>query len=113
MRRLPDQAARERFLEEVRVIALTDPIPNDLCAVRKDFPSEIWRRFEESLQRYLQTEEGRDVYFNLLTAAAAAATNDAAFDGFRQALQTSGISAEGLLEAAEERLERRKKDPGS
>jgi phosphonate transport system substrate-binding protein len=113
MRRFPDQAARERFLEEVRVIALTDPIPNDLCAVRKDFPPEIWRRFEESFQRYLQTEEGRDVYFNLLTAAAAATTDDAAFDGFRQALQTSGISAEGLLEAAEERLERRKEDRGS
>jgi ABC-type phosphate/phosphonate transport system substrate-binding protein len=113
MRRLPDQAARERFLEEVRVIALTDPIPNDLCAVRKDFPSEIWRRFEESFQRYLQTEEGREVYFDLLAAVAAAATDDAAFDGFRQALQTSGISAEGLLEAAEKRLESRRNEQGS
>ena len=105
MRRMPDNAARRKFLEEVRLVALTDPIPNDLCAVRKGLPEEIWERFAASFQRYLETDEGKEVYFDLLTAVAAAPTDDSAFDGFRAALRSAGISAEGLLEAAEERLE--------
>jgi ABC-type phosphate/phosphonate transport system substrate-binding protein len=109
---LPDAAAREQFLEDVRLIALTDPIPNDLCAVRAGFPDDTWRRFEESFRRYLKTEEGRDVYFDLLTAVDAAPVDDSAFDGFRAALETAGISAEGLLEAAEKKLEAERQRSG-
>ena len=112
MRRLASDAERAKFLEDVRLIALTDPIPNDLCAVRAGFPGETWKRFEDSFQRYLRTEEGKDVYFDLLTAVAAAPTDDSAFDGFRDALRAAGISAEGLLEAAEERLEKRRQQSG-
>ncbi|MCP4200367.1 MAG: PhnD/SsuA/transferrin family substrate-binding protein, partial [bacterium] len=109
MRRFETDEEREAFLETVRIIALTDPIPNDLCAARKGLPEEIWQRFVDSFQRYLRTPEGQDVYNALLTAVGAAEIDDSAFDGFRLALEASGISAEGLMEAAEEKLERRKK----
>jgi ABC-type phosphate/phosphonate transport system substrate-binding protein len=112
MRRLPSDEERAKFLEDVRLIALTDPIPNDLCAVRAGFSSETWQRFEDSFQRYLQTEEGKEVYHDLLTAVAAAPTDDSAFDGFRDAIRTAGISAEGLLEAAEEKLEKSRQKTG-
>jgi ABC-type phosphate/phosphonate transport system substrate-binding protein len=112
MRRLPDAAARQKFLEEVRLIALTDPSPNDLCAVRSGFPEETWRRFEDSFRRYLETDEGKDVYFDLLTAVDAAPADDSAFDGFRSALEAAGISAEGLLEAAEQKLEAERQKSG-
>ena len=73
-----------------------------------------WKKFEASLQRYLQTEEGKAVLFDVLTAIGAAPTDDAAFDGFREALRTSGLSAEGLLEEAEKKLEsRRQKEESS
>ncbi len=108
MRRFRTDEERQAFLETVRIVALTDPIPNDLCAARKGLPEEIWRRFVESLQRYLETPEGQDVYNALLTAVGAAEIDDSAFDGFRQALGASGISAEGLMEAAEEKLEKKK-----
>jgi len=112
MRRLPSDDARAQFLKDVRLIALTDPIPNDLCAVRAGFPDSTWRRFADSFQRYLTTEEGKDVYFDLLTAVAAAPTDDSAFDGFRAALRSAEISAEGLLEAAEEKLEHQRRQTG-
>jgi ABC-type phosphate/phosphonate transport system substrate-binding protein len=112
MRRLPTDEERAKFLEDVRLVALTDPIPNDLCAVRSGFPEETWRRFEDSFQRYLKTDEGSDVFFDLLTAVDAAETDDSAFDGFRDALRSAGISAEGLLQAAEEKLEKRREGSG-
>ena len=104
------------LLDEIRVLKLSDPIPNDVCAVRKGFPEPVWKTFEESFQRYLETDEGLEVYFDILAAIGAAPTDDSAFDGFRQALRSANISAEGLLEEAERKLEekrRKEKQEGS
>lgn len=98
------------FLDEVRIIALTDPIPNDVCVVRRGFPEETWQAFETSLQRFLVTDEGRGALFDLVAGIAATPTDDSAFDGFRHALEASGMSAAGLLEAEEEKLERRREE---
>jgi ABC-type phosphate/phosphonate transport system substrate-binding protein len=103
---------RQRYLEEVRVIALTDPIPNDVCCVRRGFPSAVWERFEASLRRFLETAEGRAAYYDLVAGVAADSCTDADFDDFRGALLESGVSASKLLEAAEERLERQRSSGG-
>jgi ABC-type phosphate/phosphonate transport system substrate-binding protein len=112
MKRMAEAERRDAFLEEVRVLRKTDPIPNDLCAVRRGFPEQVWQRFAESLARYLETEEGKETLFDLLAGVAADPTDDAAFDGFREALATSGMSADSLLAAEEEKLEQRKQRTG-
>ncbi|MGB6336739.1 MAG: PhnD/SsuA/transferrin family substrate-binding protein, partial [Thermoanaerobaculia bacterium] len=101
---------RLAFLDEVRIIALTDPIPNDVCVARKGFPEETWQTFAASLQRFLVTDEGRSALLDLVAGIEATPTNDSAFDGIRQALSASGVSAAGLLEAEEEKLERRRQE---
>jgi phosphonate transport system substrate-binding protein len=112
MKRMPEAERRSAFLEEVRILRKTDPIPNDLCAARRGFPEAVWRRFADSLARYLDTEEGRETLFDLLAGVAAEPTDDTAFDGFRAALATSGMSADTLLAAEEEKLEKRKQSTG-
>ncbi len=107
IKRLPDIEARRQFLEEVRILALTDPIPNDVCCVRDGFSESVWERFEQSLQRFLATEVGQAAYFDLVAGVSAARCNDATFDGFRQALSDSGVSAAKILDAAEEKLRQR------
>ncbi len=99
---------RRRLLEEVRVLALTDPIPNDVCCVRRGFPEDVWQEFEASLQRFLETPEGRAAYYDLVAGVAAEPCSDADFDPFRDALAASGVSAAELLEAEESKLERRR-----
>ncbi len=114
MKRMPEYDERVRFLDEVRVLKLTDPIPNDLCCVRRGFPEKTWERFNRSLQRFLETTQGRESYFDLVAGVAAAPCDDAAFDGFREALRDAGVSASKLLEAEEDKLQRkRKKGSGS
>jgi ABC-type phosphate/phosphonate transport system substrate-binding protein len=108
LRRMEDAEARRRFLEEVRVVKITDPIPNDLLAMRAGFPEEIFERFKASFDRLLQTELGGEIFFDVLSAKGAVPTDDSAYDGFRQALISAGVDAEGLLEAAERRLEERR-----
>jgi ABC-type phosphate/phosphonate transport system substrate-binding protein len=95
---------RQAYLETVRILALTDPIPNDVCCVRRGFPEEVWQRFASSLERFLATPDGQSAYYDLVAGVAATPTSDAEFDGFREALRETGVSASRLLDAAEQKL---------
>jgi len=107
LKNMADQEERDRFLETVRVLALTDPIPNDVCCVRRGFPESTWRDFEASLHRFLDTPDGQGAFYDLVAGVAAAPCTDADFDEFRDALKKTGVSASKLLEAAEAKLEGR------
>ncbi|MCG8455902.1 MAG: PhnD/SsuA/transferrin family substrate-binding protein [Holophagales bacterium] len=108
LNRMPDIETRRAFLDEVRIVSLTDPIPNDLCAVRAGFSPSLWERFEASFRRFLETPQGKEAFFDLVAGVEAAVTSDRAFDGFRNALETSGMSADTLLDAEERKLESRR-----
>jgi phosphonate transport system substrate-binding protein len=108
LKNMTSQEERAELLENVRIIALTDPIPNDVCCVRRGFSESVWTQFEASLQRFLETPDGRGAYYDLVAGVAAAPCSDADFDEFRAALTDAGVSASALLEAAEERLKRQK-----
>lgn len=109
LKNMATEQERLAFLDQVRVIALTPPIPNDVCCVRKGFPETVWREFEGSLQRFLATEEGQGAYYDLVAGVAAEPCTDASFDGFRLALRETGVRAVSLLEAAEEEIERKRR----
>jgi ABC-type phosphate/phosphonate transport system substrate-binding protein len=113
LKNMADQETRDAFLDSVRVIALTDPIPNDVCCVRRGFPESTWRVFEASLNRFLETPDGQGAYYDLVAGVAAAPCTDADFDEFRDALKKTGVSASKLLKAAEAKLERKKAKSGS
>ena len=103
-KRMQDDEARMRFISEVRLLALTDPIPNDVCCVRRGFPRRLWERFEASLQRFLATADGPAAYHDLVAGVAAAPCDDRVFDGFRDALHKAGVSASQMLAAEESKL---------
>jgi phosphonate transport system substrate-binding protein len=108
LKNMTSQEERADLLDQVRIIALTDPIPNDVCCVRRGFPESVWTQFEGSLQRFLETPDGRSAYYDLVAGVAAARCTDADFDEFRAALNEAGVSASALLDAAERRLEKQR-----
>lgn len=108
LKRMDSDERRRAFLEEVRVLKLTDPIPNDLCVVRRGFPARIWQRFEESFHRFLDTPAGKAAFLDILAGVAVNPADDASLDEFRAALDAAGMSADRLLAAEEEKLERRR-----
>lgn len=108
LKRMDSEERRRAFLEEVRVLKLTDPIPNDLCAVRRGFPPKIWQRFEESFYRFLDTPAGKEAFADILAGVAVNPADDSSFDDFRAALDVAGMSANRLLAAEEKKLERRR-----
>jgi len=108
MKRIETDEGRLAFLDEVRVLALTDPIPNDVCCVRRGFPKATWDRFERSLRKFIATPEGLRAYLDLVASVDARSCDDAVFDGFRTALKATGVSAVQLLEAEEEKLRKKR-----
>ncbi len=112
LKNMQSQEERAELLDQVRIIALTNPIPNDVCCVRRGFSETVWEQFETSMQRFLETPDGRSAYYDLVAGVAAAPTTDADFDHFRTALTDAGVSASALLEAAEKRLERQRQRSG-
>jgi ABC-type phosphate/phosphonate transport system substrate-binding protein len=113
LKNMATQVEREQLLDEVRILALTEPIPNDVCCVRRGFSQAIWEQFDASLQHFLETPDGRSAYYDLVAGVAAAPVTDADFDDFRAALTEAGVSASALLDAAEAKLERDRAKRGS
>ena len=113
LKRMDTDERRRQFLRDLRVLKLTDPIPNDLCAVRKGFPEKIWQRFVESFDRFLETPQGKEAFADILAGVAVTRTDDSALDGFRAALAAAGMSADTLLQAEEKKLEGKRSGKGS
>ena len=74
--RMPDIETRRKFLDEVRIVALSNPIPNDLCAARAGFSEDLWERFEQSFRKFLATPAGQEAYFDLVAGVDAASVDD-------------------------------------
>jgi len=108
LKRMQTLEERLDYLSRVRIVALTDPIPNDVCCVRQGFPEAIWAKFHASLERFLETADGRSAYYDLVAGVAAAPCQDSDFDGFRDGLERAGVSASRLLEAEEQKLQERR-----
>ena len=51
-------------LEKVRILAISDPIPNDTVSFCKDFPPEMQDEIVQGLLDYADTEEGQKVLAN-------------------------------------------------
>lgn len=109
LKRMDTDERRRQFLKDLRVLRLTDPIPNDLCAVREGFPEAIWQRFVRSFDRFLETPQGKEAFADILAGVAVTRTDDSALDGFRAALAAAGMSADTLLQAEERKLEGKRK----
>lgn len=55
-------------ISKIKIIAKTEPIPNDPVVVRKDMPEELKSKIKEALTTMHETKEGRP-YIDRLTAA--------------------------------------------
>jgi phosphonate transport system substrate-binding protein len=77
--------------EKTKVIATTDPIPNDTITVRKDLPPAVVEKFKQAMLDLVQTEEGRQIVFDIYEWDGAVEGDDSLFEPVRQAAASLGI----------------------
>jgi ABC-type phosphate/phosphonate transport system substrate-binding protein len=104
LERLESAEDRTYFLERLRVFALTDPIPSDVCCVRRGFPSGTWDRLHASVERFLATPDGRKSYLRLVGGSGTAPTDDSSFTELRANLDSAGVDVVELLKIEEAKL---------
>lgn len=82
--------------EKIKIIQLTDPIPNDPIAFRKDMPEEMKQKVTDALITFQKTDEGRKVFYDIYGITGMVRTTDARYDGVREILKDLGYTATDL-----------------
>ncbi len=82
----------------INILGLTDPIPNDPIAVRKDLPVEMRQATIDALLKYMATPEGKETFLDLYGMTGMIETNDSRYDAVREVLATLGKSASDLVQ---------------
>jgi phosphonate transport system substrate-binding protein len=80
----------------IKIVTLTDAIPNDPIAFRKDMPEEMKQKIVAALLDFVKTDEGKVVFKGLYGVTELKQTTDASYDGVRSMLKSLGKNAEEL-----------------
>jgi phosphonate transport system substrate-binding protein len=82
--------------EKVKIITLTDPIPNDPIVFRKDLPEEMKSTIVKGLIAFIKSEEGKKAFHEMYGATDLKESSDSAYDDVRAMLKALGKSASEL-----------------
>ncbi|MCS6966147.1 MAG: phosphate/phosphite/phosphonate ABC transporter substrate-binding protein [Candidatus Kapabacteria bacterium] len=85
-------------VQKVRILALTDSIPNDPIVLRADLPERIAERLVRGLLAFQETAEGRRALFEIYSVEGFAPVQDSDYDGLRQLLRQYVGDVERLLQ---------------
>tara|TARA_R110000868_G_scaffold90968_8_gene252151 strand:+ start:1993 stop:2892 length:900 start_codon:yes stop_codon:yes gene_type:complete len=83
--------------DKVKIIAITEPIPNDPFVFRKDLPKEITEKFITALKKYISTPDGKKAFENIYSVEGVIDTTDADYDGLRQMIDSIQIDIEKMV----------------
>lgn len=83
--------------KEIRILALTEPVPNDPIIFRKNLPEEVKIKIIEAILLYIQSKEGKDFFYSIYGANSFEKSTDRTYDGFRKILKDMGVSTSGLV----------------
>ena len=82
---------------KIKILTLTDSIPNDPIVFRKDIPEELKIKIINSLVKYIKTEEGAKVLKDMYHITAFKEASDKDYDGIRQYLKDIGAQAQEFV----------------
>ncbi len=83
--------------DEVKILELTQAIPNDPIVFRKDMPEEMKKTLQQALIDYVRTEEGKANFLEMYGVTNFAKATDKSYDGVRDILKSLGKDASDLV----------------
>lgn len=82
---------------KVKILDLSDPIPNDPIVFRKDMPEEMKIKISEVLLKFMETPEGKKAFDEVYGATGLKLTSDKDYESVRKMLSSIGKSAQEML----------------
>ncbi len=96
--------AREKLLEtypdvftKLKIVALTDSIPNDTVTFRRGIPDQVKQALVAALEKFSQTNDGQTILRDLYDIDGLTPATDADYDVVRQTLKTLGKDPQQFL----------------
>ncbi|GIV54547.1 MAG: phosphonates-binding protein [Candidatus Kapaibacterium sp.] len=85
-------------LEKVRILALTEPIPNDPIIFRRGFPAELRDTIVRALMQFQRTPTGRQILYDAYSIEGLAPATDRDYDQLRTLIRNFGGDLKALLQ---------------
>lgn len=96
--------ARERVLTQfpdveskVKVLAVTDKIPNDPFVFRKDIPEDVAVKIVDALKKYIETPEGKEIFRSIYAIDGVVPTDNSEYDNLREVIQAADVDLGALV----------------
>lgn len=84
-------------IQEVRILTLSDPIPNDTLSYSPEFPEDLQQTINDALKAFAADDpEGFSTAFDAYSWSGVADTSDSEFDSIRALLDALGFSEDDL-----------------
>jgi phosphonate transport system substrate-binding protein len=83
--------------KKIKIIELTEPIPNDPIIFRKEMSEEMKTKLIEAFEKYVSTPEGKETFNKVYGVTELKRSTDADYDNVRVMLKSLGKSAEELV----------------
>jgi phosphonate transport system substrate-binding protein len=84
-------------MDKVKVIGVTDPIPNDTVSVRAGLPAEVSTKIRDGLLAVSQTDQGKQYLKDLYNINGLAPAEDVEYNSVRSAATALGLDLEQEL----------------
>jgi phosphonate transport system substrate-binding protein len=82
--------------DKIKIVSLTDPIPNDPIVFRKNLPQEMKTKIVAAMLEFIKTADGKKVFHEMFGVTDFKTTTDANYDGVRAMLKALGKNASEL-----------------
>lgn len=83
--------------EKVKILKITEPIPNDPFVFRDGLPEDVTQTIIAAIKKYVDTEEGRDVFRNIYSVEGIVDATDEDYNTLREMIDAIGIDTNRLL----------------
>ncbi|MCK6598652.1 MAG: phosphate/phosphite/phosphonate ABC transporter substrate-binding protein [Bdellovibrionaceae bacterium] len=82
---------------KVKILDLSDPIPNDPIVFRKDMPEDMKKKITDVLMKFISTDDGKRAFREMYGVTDLKVTTDAEYEPVRKLLTSIGKSAQDFL----------------
>lgn len=81
---------------KIKILTLTEAMPNDPIVFRKDMPVEMKEKIVQALLNFMGTEDGKKILYAIYGGTGLVRSNDQTYDKFRNVLKDLGQKASDL-----------------
>ncbi|GIL17890.1 MAG: phosphonate ABC transporter substrate-binding protein [Oligoflexia bacterium] len=83
--------------KKIKIIDLSDPIPNDPIVFRKEMSEEMKNTIVSAFLKFMETEEGKAAFMQIYGVDSMKRASDSDYDGVRNMLKALGKNAEEMM----------------